>query len=62
VLVTGDLLVHAVQLVDPSIGYGHDMDAQLARESRVAALTTAGSGGSWLAVSHLGQPYCRTKA
>jgi glyoxylase-like metal-dependent hydrolase (beta-lactamase superfamily II) len=62
VLVTGDLLVHAVQLVDPSLGYSHDMDAQLARESRVAALTRAGTGGSWLAVSHLGQPYCRTKA
>jgi glyoxylase-like metal-dependent hydrolase (beta-lactamase superfamily II) len=62
VLVTGDLLVHAVQLVDPSLGYGHDMDARLARESREAALTTAGIRGSWLAVSHLGQPYCRTKA
>jgi glyoxylase-like metal-dependent hydrolase (beta-lactamase superfamily II) len=61
VLVTGDLLVHAVQLVDPALGYGHDMDAQLARKSREAALATAGSRGSWLAVSHLGQPYCRTK-
>jgi glyoxylase-like metal-dependent hydrolase (beta-lactamase superfamily II) len=57
VLVTGDLLVHAVQLVDPALGYGHDMDAQLARESREAALATAGSRGSWLAVSHLGVPY-----
>jgi glyoxylase-like metal-dependent hydrolase (beta-lactamase superfamily II) len=61
-LVTGDLLVHTVQLVYPSLGYGHDMDAQLARESREAALGTAASRGSWLAVSHLGQPYCRTKA
>ncbi|GAA3911307.1 MBL fold metallo-hydrolase [Actinoplanes auranticolor] len=60
VLVTGDLLVHAVQLVDPSLAYGHDMDAQLARKSRDAALTTARLRGSWLAVSHLGQPYCRT--
>ena len=60
-LITGDLLVHAVQLLDPSLGYGHDTDARLARESREAALATAGSRGSWLAVSHLGQPYCRTK-
>jgi glyoxylase-like metal-dependent hydrolase (beta-lactamase superfamily II) len=60
-LITGDLLVHAVQLLDPSLSYGHDMDAPLARESREAALATAGSRGSWLAVSHLGQPYCRTK-
>jgi glyoxylase-like metal-dependent hydrolase (beta-lactamase superfamily II) len=62
VLITGDLLVHAVQLLDPGLGYGHDMDAQLARESRQAALATAATRGSWLAVSHLGQPYCRTGA
>jgi len=57
VLVTGDLLVHAVQLLDPSLAYGHDMDARQARRSRQAALATARSRGSWLAVSHLGQPY-----
>lgn len=62
VLVTGDLLVHAVQLVAPEVGYGHDVDADLARRSRLAALATARTTGSWLAVSHLGQPYCRTGA
>lgn len=61
VLVTGDLLVHAVQLLDPTLAYGHDMDPDRARESRVAALATAASAGSWLAVSHLGTAYCRTK-
>lgn len=60
-LVTGDLLVHAVQLLDPALAYGHDMDADLARESRLAALATASSRGSWLAVSHLGTAYCRTE-
>ena len=30
VLITGDLLVHAVQLVDPTLAYTHDMDARLA--------------------------------
>jgi glyoxylase-like metal-dependent hydrolase (beta-lactamase superfamily II) len=60
VLVTGDLLVHAVQLVDPTLAYGHDMDPDRARESRLAALATAASSDSWLAVSHLGTPYCRT--
>jgi glyoxylase-like metal-dependent hydrolase (beta-lactamase superfamily II) len=59
-LVTGDLLVHAVQLLDPSLAYGHDADADLARESRQAALATAGARDSWLAVSHLGTAYCRT--
>ncbi|MFI7546418.1 MBL fold metallo-hydrolase [Actinoplanes sp. NPDC049599] len=60
-LITGDLLVHAVQLIDPGLAYGHDMDTDLARESREAALATAATRDSWLAVSHLGQPYCLTK-
>jgi glyoxylase-like metal-dependent hydrolase (beta-lactamase superfamily II) len=60
VLVTGDLLVHAVQLLDPSLAYGHDMDADLARKSRQTALATAAARDSWLAVSHLGAAYCRT--
>ncbi|GAA3336920.1 hypothetical protein GCM10020358_11330 [Amorphoplanes nipponensis] len=59
VLITGDLLVHAVQLLDPSLAYGHDMDIELARESRRSALAAAAARGSWLAVSHLGRPYCR---
>ena len=59
VLITGDLLVHAVQLVDPSIAYGHDSDAGRARESRQRALAAAAARGSWLAVSHLGTAYCR---
>jgi glyoxylase-like metal-dependent hydrolase (beta-lactamase superfamily II) len=62
VLVTGDLLVHAVQLVDPALAYGHDMDARLARQSRQSALATAASRGSWLAVSHLGRAFLRTGA
>lgn len=61
-LVTGDLLVHTVQLLDPTLSYGHDMDARLARESREAALTTAAHRGSWLAVPHLGAPFRRTGA
>jgi glyoxylase-like metal-dependent hydrolase (beta-lactamase superfamily II) len=61
VLITGDLLVHAVQLLDPTLAYGHDMDPDRARESRLAALAAAASAGSWLAVSHLGTAYCRTE-
>jgi glyoxylase-like metal-dependent hydrolase (beta-lactamase superfamily II) len=60
-LVTGDLLVHAVQLLDPALAYGHDLDADLARTSRQAALATADARDSWLAVSHLGTAYCRTR-
>ncbi|MCM0674734.1 MBL fold metallo-hydrolase [Micromonospora phytophila] len=57
-LVTGDLLVHAVQLVDPDLAYAHEEDPATARESRVAllrALTT--HGPTVLATPHLGTPF-----
>ena len=57
-LVTGDLLVHAVQLLYPELTYGHDMDGDQARDSRVAML----SRGFELASSHLGAPFGRTPA
>ncbi len=38
VLVTGDLFVHAVQLVAPETAYTHEMDPDLARTTRVALL------------------------
>ncbi|PZF87501.1 MBL fold metallo-hydrolase, partial [Micromonospora deserti] len=37
-LVTGDLLVHAVQLVDPELAYAHEVDPTTARRSRIALL------------------------
>jgi glyoxylase-like metal-dependent hydrolase (beta-lactamase superfamily II) len=61
ILVTGDLLVHAIQLLHPEIGYGHDMDEDRARVTRLAMLQEATARGSLLAVSHLGKPFCRTK-
>ena len=53
VLVTGDLLVHAIQLLHPELTYGHDMDPAQARESRVRML----DAHSRLASSHLGKPF-----
>jgi glyoxylase-like metal-dependent hydrolase (beta-lactamase superfamily II) len=61
ILVTGDLLVHAIQLLHPELGYGHDMDADQASATRQRILTEATGRGSLLAVSHLGKPFCRTK-
>jgi len=52
-LVTGDLLVHAVQLLYPELAYAHDMDFSQARASRVEAF----GRGDELAVSHLGAPW-----
>ncbi|GIF76260.1 MBL fold metallo-hydrolase [Asanoa siamensis] len=57
VLVTGDLLVHAVQLVTPETAYTHEMDPEVARTTRVAVLRDARAKGATLAVSHLGDPF-----
>lgn len=54
VLLTGDLLVHAVQLVDPALPYAHDDAPERARESRQAWL---GKHRGLLATPHLGEPF-----
>lgn len=54
-LLTGDLLVHAVQLVDPNLAYAHEVDPELARASRLAALRTLNP--TLLATPHLGTPF-----
>lgn len=56
-LVTGDLLVHAVQLVDPDLAYSNDMDPSQARHTRRTVLDDARARGSALAVSHLGAEF-----
>ncbi|MFE0645554.1 MBL fold metallo-hydrolase [Streptomyces sp. NPDC058877] len=56
-LVTGDLLVHAVQLADPSVGYSYEADPALARRTRTAVLAEAARTGTVLAPSHLNRPF-----
>ena len=56
VAITGDLLVHAIQLVDPELEYAFEDDPALARESRIRLL----QGNPVLATSHLGRPYVET--
>ncbi|MEU9506794.1 MBL fold metallo-hydrolase [Micromonospora sp. NPDC048170] len=57
-LVTGDLLVHTVQLVDPELAYAHEEDAAAARASRVALLRDlAARGTAVLATPHLGEAF-----
>jgi glyoxylase-like metal-dependent hydrolase (beta-lactamase superfamily II) len=55
VLVTGDLLVHVVQLLHPEVGYAHEDDQELARATRQRMLARAGL--SVLAAPHLGEPF-----
>ncbi|MEU2663139.1 MBL fold metallo-hydrolase [Micromonospora sp. DT46] len=57
-LLTGDLLVHAVQLVDPELAYAHEEDAPAARASRVGLLRDlAARGPTVLATPHLGEAF-----
>lgn len=52
-LVTGDLLVHAVQLLYPEIAYAFETDPETARRSRERLL----AGGPRVATSHLTEPF-----
>lgn len=54
-LLTGDLLVHAVQLVDPDLAYAHEEDPDEARRSRLTILRT--HSPTILATPHLGTPF-----
>jgi glyoxylase-like metal-dependent hydrolase (beta-lactamase superfamily II) len=56
-LITGDLLVHAVQLLDPDLAYANDTDAAQARTTRRTVLDDARARGATLAVSHLGTDF-----
>lgn len=56
-LVTGDLLVHAVQLVDPDLAYALETDPELARDSRKRRLADLAATGGVLATAHLSEPF-----
>jgi glyoxylase-like metal-dependent hydrolase (beta-lactamase superfamily II) len=54
VLFTGDLLVHAAQLIDPALPYAHDDDPERAARSRSTWLEVL---SGVLATPHLGEPF-----
>jgi glyoxylase-like metal-dependent hydrolase (beta-lactamase superfamily II) len=54
-IVTGDLMVHVLQFIDPTQPYLYDDNADIARDSRIALLESAGK--LFLATSHLGEPF-----
>lgn len=56
-LITGDLLVHALQLADPELAYSSDLDPDQARETRRTILDDVRTRGSALAASHLGTAF-----
>ncbi len=59
VVVTGDVLVHAVQMVNPDVAYRFEADPSLAAETRRAVLERARRHGSLLATAHLHTPFVR---
>jgi glyoxylase-like metal-dependent hydrolase (beta-lactamase superfamily II) len=59
VVVTGDVLVHAVQLANPDIAYRSEADPAAAAETRRRLFAEARAKGSSLATAHLHTPFVR---
>ncbi|MFJ1786971.1 MBL fold metallo-hydrolase [Streptomyces anulatus] len=57
VVVTGDLLVHAIQLLHPELAYAHEMNPEQARASREQVLRGRAAGTLHLATPHLTEPF-----
>ena len=57
VVVTGDVLVHAVQLADPDVAYRSEADQVVAADTRRALLADARRRGVRLATAHLHTPF-----
>lgn len=62
VVVTGDVLVHAVQLVSPEVSYVYEEDPDLARASRLALLERAAAAGAELATPHLTEAFVKPRS
>lgn len=56
-LVTGDLLVHALQLLHPDLAYSHEVDPEVARHSRERMLSREAFTTLHLATPHLTEPF-----
>ena len=56
-VITGDVLVHAVQLVNPDVAYIFERDKTLARRTRNELLSSARESGALLATAHLHRPF-----
>lgn len=56
-LVTGDLLVNAVQLLYPDLAYAYEIDQETARRSREQQLKVAADTTLHVASSHLTEPF-----
>lgn len=57
IIITGDVLVHAVQLVNPDVGYAFEADQPTARETRRSLVDRTHRTPTLLATAHLNQPF-----
>lgn len=57
VAVTGDVLVHALQLLHPEVAYDFETDRHAARQSREELLRRVAAVGGTLATPHLTEPF-----
>lgn len=57
IVMTGDVLVHAVQLANPELSYAYEDDSELARATRQALLARARQRRALLATAHLNRPF-----
>ncbi|HEY0698223.1 MAG TPA: MBL fold metallo-hydrolase [Micromonospora sp.] len=62
IVVTGDVLVHAVQLVAPEVGYRFERNPEQARRSRQDLLGAAVARHALLATAHLRRPFVPASA
>jgi glyoxylase-like metal-dependent hydrolase (beta-lactamase superfamily II) len=57
IVLTGDVLVHAVQLLAPEVGYLFESDQEVARQTRQALLDRTRRHHAVLATAHLNRPF-----
>lgn len=57
IVITGDVLVHGIQLVNPDVAYAFERDRSVARQTRQALLTDAEERAVLLATAHLTRPF-----
>jgi glyoxylase-like metal-dependent hydrolase (beta-lactamase superfamily II) len=62
VVITGDVLVHGVQLVNPDVAYAFERDRSEARRTRTTLLADAGERQALLATAHLTRPFVPARA
>ncbi|MFC4533937.1 MBL fold metallo-hydrolase [Sphaerisporangium dianthi] len=56
---TGDVILHPVQLADPAIEYAHDDDPARAAETRRQVLRRSRSRGGLIGTAHFPEPFTR---